>query len=785
MAISKDDFNILDPKLKTKEWALRLITFFCYNRFRLTWDKDVRYLRSWQNTQYDLKEFRRPYKHILAQRHGGDLTDEEAEKKIHLDFTRLGLFELTKNILGGEIDKDKINIDADCFDPSILAKKEQEFDLLKNKKVIQATIDKMYGKIGIPTQYQIGKQGEFDSNMNQFDSMGLNPDNAEDIEFFSESFYRHNLETYATDFINEINNINQLSEIQKQHINDLLALKCMAMQTYYNTSNGLPTTKYIYPENVFLTGVVTRNDANDAIAKSWEQTMSISDFLRMIADEKFTEQDYNDLMQVCYQSGISLPMINTFPNGIDFMCGVNGVPRVGYCGWSDFFRFTINVGYIEWKTTDRNEVGRYFQKTMKAYYVNNLSVPYKIYQFGYLNVQAREGYESEVSLFSIQTYKIEGASMLEMCIPYFKVIFASWIKFTYFLAIAKPSGWAHDMNSLRRVASEIINDGGTQNDVNSLLEMFRASPDFFYNNGNEESEKIIGGNGYPFTKVINGLDPTAKEFLTTIEFCKQQIMEETGLNAARSGQSPPTDQPNRTTQILTRQSDNATEYINSAIANVYGGSGYRIFAIIQTIAEFNLFGTEQLNKIFGDRYLDAVKFMKKIPLTYFGITVRRFLREREREEIRQLTMQAVVNKEIPGEMAILINDIDDYKKAAAVLFYYKERTRKQQEQAIAQQQQAQLQAQKQQIDGKLQLQQLVNDGALAKQKEVNVGLILVEQAQAKSKMEQQGQRIEGQKEITDQKHVDSLEKQTHEKGLEATLNLLSTDTKPNEPAPAK
>lgn len=772
-----DDFNIIDPSLKTEEWGLRMVRYLTYNSQSLVWDRNVYELRAWENSSYPLEEFKRPYLHLISNKEGGTATPEDAQTNFKIDFTRLGLFEITKNVLGGEIDKHAINIDANCFDPTIVAKKEDEIQLLENKRVIEATTNSLYRDIGIPTDYKVGNQGEFESNMDDFESMGLNSNRPEDIQFFATTFYRHKLEIYSSDFINYLNKLNELNEIQKNHINDMISLKAIAMQTYYNTSTGLPSTKYLRPESIRFTGVTTRNDQNDAISKMWQQPMIVGDFLKLIGDEDLTEKDYNDILKYAYIGPGSAPSYQgeLFPNGVDFSM----TPEVknGCCSVFAFLQFTINVGYVEWKTTDRNEIGRYFQKTMKAYFINNLTIPYKLFKFGYLNVMSREGYESELSCFSIQTYRISGPSMLEISIPYFKMIVTTWFKLQWFILSAKPSGYSYEINSLRRVAQEVISNSGDMNDVIALMKMFKESPDSLYSNGDENSEIRVGGNGLPYQERKNGLDPSTEKFIQLIAWCKAQIREETGINAARIAQSPAAEEAYKKTQLIFDQSENATEYINSALDSLYSGSAYRIFFIIQAITEFDLFGKEQLEKIFGDKYIWAVKHMKKIPIQYFGITFKRFLREREREEIRKFTNDAVLKKEIPVEVASLINDVDSWQKAAAVLTYYKERTRKQLLQEQLRLQQAAQQAQQAAQQGKMQEIQLQGQIDLAIEQEITKRTLAAAELTGDKKIEQQAHRLEQQPGFNAQKSELKKQQDTHIAALDATQQILKGDAK--------
>lgn len=761
--IAKDDFNLLDPALKDEAWAKRIVTYMVYNRMRLTHGKDVLNLRLWQNSQYDVTPFKQPYLHILPKSEGGELEEDEAKSALKIDFSQLGLFELPKSVLSGEINKEKINIDCDCIDPTILSDKEKEFDLFKNKKLIQNQVNKLYQGIGVKSDFQIGKQGEFNSNINDFDAMGLNVDSPEDIEFFANTFYRHDLETDSTAIINQINSMNELSEIQKLHIDDLISVKCLSMQTYYNTNTGLPSNKYLAPEIVYYTGKVSRNDFKDANSLHWEDDMSIGDFLKMVGDEQFSKEDYTELLMWSGQGEL-------YPLGIDFF-NIKDRPEK-MCDLQTYFRFNIRVGYIEWKTTDRNEVGRYFQKTMKAYYVSNISVPQKLYKFGYLNVMAREGYESELSNFSICAYRIDGFSILEISIPYFKRIFSNWLRYQYFMESAKPKGYAYEINSLRRVAKEILNGNGSWNDVIAMMKMFKKSPDMFYSAGDEEAESKLGGNGLPYQEKTNGIDPSAEQFLKSIEWLEAKIMRDTGLNNARIAQSPSPEEAYKKTQLVTDQSENATEYIASAINNVYSGSAYRTFFIVQSIIEFDLFGIEQIKHIFSERYVRVVEFMKRIPIQYFGITIRRFLRDREREELRNITNAAVINGSISEEIAILINNIDDYQKAAAVLSYYKTRARKLAQQdalAIEKAKQSTMQLAHQ---NKMEEIQLTNKGLLDKQIEVNKGLILVAQTSGESKIKQQQVRIDSIPSNKNQEHIQKLEQETHEAALETTQELI-------------
>jgi hypothetical protein len=226
------DYYEFDVAKKNQGWANRLIT-----EFRLFMTPLVDSRRSATNKSYlygtqSVEKYKKKFR-----KNGKDLP---------FDFTPLAVFEKYRNILTAEREKAGIYVQLNSLDPSAKKAKEKDRKLLEGRKQIEGIMnytDLSIGRAPYNLMKDTDENGDkhFNGNVEQFDEMGLNPNDPKDISYFFQNFFRLDAEIEAETIVNYFVKLHELPEYLKLWFDEILANKAIAGRVYADEYSFTPS----------------------------------------------------------------------------------------------------------------------------------------------------------------------------------------------------------------------------------------------------------------------------------------------------------------------------------------------------------------------------------------------------------------------------------------------------------------------------------------------------------------------------------------------------------------
>lgn len=752
MAVVLPEWYIVDPSKKDKAWADRIITY-------------LRQYMQWVVPQHTAADGMTWLLGTYDMRFVEDMFLDPTKSGVK--FIQMAVLEKIRNVIASEIEGAGLHVEAFATDPTATSEKQRDRELLANRKAIEGLISTLNAKIHKPPYKMANDEGEdgkgmFAGNVEEFDAMGMDDSNFEDINHFFQIFHRLRHEISAEDAINFYMAFNEVSENFALWVNDILAKKAICARTYVNHVNGNINIKYVAPETVQAI-MGRRRDFKDAPAIGIIQLVTVQEFLQMVGDEFNMETDMDILWNA-----------TTFSNGYEYT-GVHindrwvcGPSSQNMASFAQFMQFKVNVGYIEWKSNDKktsvgtkknkhgnpsfvekaaNHKERKNQKydykvysntdeiTYKAVYLVLSSATQKIYQYGKLNYQSRgdmEGREDEYSNFSISCYKEIGKTAIEAVKRNIIQIEKAFAKLENAIMRALPPGHLYNYESLVQIAKGMFPDDNTQVSIEKVMHMFEQSANKIYTIPQINGQPVGGGQPASI-ELQNGLSKSVMEFKQIIDWNFEMIYNTLGISPIRQAYAP---QPRDVAKLQDKAleySDKATGYIPRMLMKMLDNVGRRVMCTVQDIIKF-----KDINKVpydfmvtaLGNETVNDIASLKDVPLHRYGIFIQSFNSFQERQEIKAMTTAAYTMKEISPEQYLLINNIRNPKKAAMVLSYEKRRNERKQQELQKQQHEQAMQLENARSQGEMQVEQMKGQMTLQNTQlegEYKVKVALIEQ----------------------------------------------------------
>lgn len=704
-------------------------------------------------------------------------------KKAGIKFWQLATMEKIRNVLIAEEENQGIHFELKAVDATAVNQRMRDQLLLENRGWIDATMTGVNSMMGLPPFNMLKEKGLFAGNVGDFDKMGLDSSNLQDLNYFFAQHYRLLYEMVGEEPVNFFIEYNELDEMLPLLMNDIIAVKALGMRANVNDITGAIDYKYLAPENIkAIRG--KRRDFKDASAIGYEQSMSVQDVIKLIGNEFDYDRDIEELLRAVSTS--AQRNYTGIISGNQIYWGTKENP----IDYGEFLNYQVMMGYVEWKEIDasahkvsksnkRGQFGlrpisifsevtansvyekdvRYYETTYKAYYLSFGMYAQRLYKYGKLSYQMTEGVEDEYSNFSIIAMQEFGKSAVEVAMPWIEMIEKAVKKMEFMINKAKPPGRLFNYESIFDIAKTLYPKVKPELGVDMVLKLFTESSNELYTLPKVNGQPVGGGAQVNFD-IPHGISDAVMKFKEIYDWANGNILNDLGISPYRSVYQPgERDSPGVQNQV-NDYSIKATQYMHKMVVNVVKNLGKRTLCFVQDIIQFKDVNTvpyKFLVNAVGDATMEQLKNIGNTSLHRFGVFVHGINMAADKQQQKAIALQALQKGDIGYEQWLLINSIASPKKAMMVLAYEKLRTERVQAQNQARQSQS--------------LVDLENTKHNNKLRELNLeGILGIKRENMRGYWYAEGQKIRADADVAKLKMTLNAQPQQQEQQMENQIN---------------
>lgn len=785
-------YGTLDPAKKDYVWANSQVT-----NFRRFWYPVVSPDRIRINKQY-----------LYGTQCLDQIRDSFKDKKFRecTQWSSLGFMETIKNALVEEILKMPPAVEVRAEDPTAINEKKKDILLLKARKIYEQDVAGLNAEIGLPPQKL--PTDKFQSNVEEFDDMGLDEGDQDDVNFYQTNFQRLLYEIAAQSVLNNVIKLNRFDEeIIPAIIDDILAVKLYCVQKYVDQITGEIKFKYLYPETCYgIFGVA--NDGRDDVVRGWQDSVTVMEWLQMAGNCFDIEKDWYKLLSA----------INYYPSGLKYTGFKIGNRTYSIWGdpvrmsennytadvpndieWAMAYRYKVYIGYSEWcspeltgnwlkskkdpnfvrqisvdydlkdkKQEDEYYTESYYQNQWyKTYFLATSSATQYIYDFSKVYYQNLEGANDEYAAGTMLFYREKGNSVIDISKQLIDIGNWGFFKMKWAIYKAKPEEDVYVYEELLEIAKTLKQEypqmagGGV---VPNLENIIGQAIQY-------QQENIVRLRSYPRIdgkKIAqmpslegkkNGLDPVALAMQSIVSWVQQQIAFQTGINAMRLGAPPPPRESYATEQQTLNSSYNSTGYVYRMVQKAKNRLATLTLNTIQDIVQYeDSIPYKWILKLIGDKNVEIIKLLKKSVPHRLGVYVQDYNYKVEKQRVMQAADIAISQKVINYNQWFAVTHTEDYKRSSQLLAHLElkkeKRLRQQAIEDMKMKQQFQEQGYNQQKDLLMTKGGIENQGKdmQAKAQIASAQIAAqskkdVKQIQVASEPDKQQQKTEGEKEV--------------------------------------
>ncbi len=791
--LHNEEFFEVDPEKKDAVWADRIVT-----HFRSYWThlinpavakEGMDIILSRNDMSNVMKMFKDP-------------------KKMGMEFLPIAVMEKIRNILIGERVKSGVSVSLNAIDPSAESDREKDKKLLKNRKGFEDLMTYLHAQIGLP-EYKLsqekdaGGKSPYRGNVEMFDELGLDENSTSQVSYFFAAWHRLLHEMRGQECVNYYIESSELKDNVAKWCNDIMGKKVIAGQSYVNEITGAIEHKYIAPERVrVIPG--KRDDGKDAPCIGYEDDVTVGELIKRMGSEFTFERDMSYLL-MAVNSVNNREITGIWDDGKMVWGSTNSLRGGTTVQWNEFLNFKISLGYIEFKSYDatvykagndwhdnfrryprpvsylneKSEDSKYVKEayynevTYKGYYLSTSTNTQRLFKFGPLNHQMVEGEEDEYSNFSVYFKKEPGPTVAQVAEPWIEMAQEAFTKFRWMVRKAKPKGRSYNYESLVAVANKMISEGGSKTKIHEVIKMFEEGINEIFTIPKVEGQPVGGGNNANYD-LPNGLDPTALSFKQIVDWCVESIKGDLGINEIREAYSPKPNDGYRLQMQSLEQSRNATNYMSDMIDKLMQQFAKYTLKTVQDIIKYkDSIPYAYLKRAIGKTAIRDISELEDVAWHRYGIFVNSFATYRERQRVLAETNQAWQNKEISYSVKMLVDSIDDYRKAAFIIAFEKERAEKRQDQQAELLHQRNMQVEQQKHANKM--EEIQAEGFLDIRERQVQGYYYLQAAiaQSQGRMQETQMKINAEPDKINMKKQAAIEEKRTEASLEMQESLIS------------
>jgi hypothetical protein len=694
-------FKEIDPAKKTYEWMNKSVSIL-----RRDWRPLVNPIRVAKNkkillSSQDMSKVKAAFK--------------DKEFLASTEFVPLGIWNRIVNTIVEEITKNPPKCEIKAVDPTAITKRKEDIYLLKNKKKFEEDLNAVNKGVGLPTE-EIG-QGEFHGNVQEFQEMGLDPEDEDDINFYKQVYQRLNFEIAGQSLINNVMRLGRFNEETiRKFVIDILSSLTASMQCYVDQMTGEIKYRYIAPEEAY--GIFGDSEAGyDDLCNGYQKTMGVSEWLAAVGNEFDWNRDWRQLLWAVNYCG-GTKFTGFIRNSVTYdCCGDNawmermnlGNASSNLIEWSNIYNYTIYAGYIEFVTPeatatylarqgeiiptpvsysydiDRPQLEGYtkeswYQNQMyKANFLVTTQMTQWIYGWGKVYMQQLYGSNDEYCRGTIMSYRMEGKSAAEISEPYIDFANITFYRMKWSVFHSKPQKEQYFLPELIKLAKGMQrllpqNSEQAAPQIDTILKQiiqFRRE-----NHVDIRDFPEVDGKPYPIVQPTEGarggIDAIAVGLQAITQWCEEQIKDKAGLNDMRLGDIDNPRDGYKLTVEATKASLNSTGYVYRFIQYVKNYMATVTTLYAQDIVRFkDTVPYNWLRKLMGEEEFENLKLLEEFAAHRLGIYVTDYSAGFERNRLIAAADAALAAQDLTFGQWAMVTNTEDYKKGLKLLDFLK------------------------------------------------------------------------------------------------------------------
>lgn len=696
-------YKEVDPKKKTPEWANKIVS-----THRMNWRRLINVSRGWEDrnllySTQSLPEVENSF--------------QDADFKRDVKFIALPILEAFVNAVVEEITQRPPRTELKATDPTAISEKEKDIRLLKTRKIVERDVTDERRRVGEGLPYKIPYEN-FGGNVAEFDKMGLDENNPEDINFYVENFQRLLYEIGGQAVLDNVFKVNQFDESTLRClVKDIFAFKACCTQIYVDKTTGEIKRKYIDPQ--IAKGVWgTTNDGRNDIARGWEDTKTVMEMISLVGNDFDWNRDWRFILWgINYCNGTKFT--GFIRDGVIYDCFFNSgwMTEMGMDGfdqniidWSQAYQYKIYMGYIEWRSVDatgtylrsksdenfvqpvdysfelkkKKEIKEYYkesyyqQQWYSSCFIATSTITQWIYGYQKIYFQQLEGANDEYSNGTLCYYQEEGKSAVEIAKPYLQPANFAYYRMLWLIYKTKPDQEEYLLNEMITLAKGLKrefpqmaganNNPSLDNILDQVIQYQRKSHIRIRVFPEVEGRVIPQLPPEGKRPGTGGLDPVAVAMQAVTQWAEMQIATKIGINPMRLGANPPSRESTTSEENTIQYSFNTTGYIYRMIQYVKQHAATVMLNYAQDIIKYkDSLPYKWLLNLIGVESFEYLKILENFCAHRYGIFVGDYNRQIEKQQIMQAANVALNKGTLTYDQWFLVSMTEDPKKANAVL----------------------------------------------------------------------------------------------------------------------
>jgi hypothetical protein len=695
-------YEEVDPSKKDAVWANRIIEIH-----RMNWRRLVNVIRGIEDR--NLLYSNQPLTKVAE-------SFQDAEFKRDVEFIPLPIMEAFVNAVVEELTKRPPRTELKAIDPTAISEKEKDVNLLKNRRVLERDISTYRQQVGEPP-YKM-PYSNFNGNVKEFDNMGLDENDPEDINFYVENFQKLMYEIGGQALLDSVLKVNKFDESTlRKIVKDIFAFKAICTQVYVDKITGEIKTRYVDPTICYGVFGDTNDGKNDA-CRGWQDNITVMEWLQMVGNEFDWYKEWRYLLWgINFCNGTKFT--GFIRDGVTYDCCFNGqwTAEMGLDGveqnmmdWSQAYTYKVFSGYIEWRSIDatatylksnsrpnyaepipyhyelkkKKEIKEYYKESFyqqqwySSYFLATSSLTQWIYSFQKVYLQQLEGANDEYSNGTLCYYQEEGKSAVEIAKPYLQPANFAYYRMLWLIYKTKPDQEEYLLNELITLAKGLKREFPQMAGVNNTPS-FDSILDQVIQYQRKSHIRIrvfpeVEGRTIPQLPPegkrpgTGGLDPVAIAMQSVTQWAEMQIGIKIGINPMRLGANPPSRESTESEMNTIQYSFNTTGYIYRMVQYLKEHIAICILNYSQDIIKYKeSLPYKWLMRIVGNESLEYLKVLDKFCAHRMGIFIWDYNRIIEKDKIMQAANIALAKGTLRQDEWFILNSTDDPKRANAIL----------------------------------------------------------------------------------------------------------------------